>query len=71
MGKKPHDHSHGHGEHVHSHAPHGVRREDTHGARTMNTLSRISQRKQDEEVKQSLEFGLEAADYPHHGGRGT
>ena len=51
------------GQHRHRHThPHGVKREDTHGAKSMHTLSRISQHKQDEEVKQSLEFGLEAAD---------
>ena len=40
---------------------HGVKRADTYGAKTINTLSRISQTKQDEEVKRSLELGLEAA----------
>ncbi|HEU0018042.1 MAG TPA: hypothetical protein VFQ31_06745, partial [Methyloceanibacter sp.] len=40
---------------------HGVKRADTYGAKTIETLSRISQTKQDEEVKRSLEFGLEAA----------
>lgn len=49
-------HTHGH---EHSH---GVRREDTHGARTMEALSRISQSKQDEDIRRSLEFGLDAAD---------
>src|SRR5262245_61966143 len=49
------------GDHKHRHA-HGVRREDTHGAETMETLSRISQKKQDKEIKRSLELGLEAAD---------
>ena len=66
MGKKPHDGDHGHDHdhvpHVHRHKPHGVKREETHGHRTMETLSRISQRKQDEEVRQGLEFGLEAAE---------
>src|SRR6478672_471416 len=41
---------------------HGVKRSETYGAKTINTLSRISQKKQDEEVKRSLELGLEAAD---------
>ncbi|HEY5732988.1 MAG TPA: arginase family protein, partial [Methyloceanibacter sp.] len=40
---------------------HGVKRADTYGAKTIETLSRISQTKQDEEVKRSLELGLEAA----------
>ena len=40
---------------------HGVKRADTYGAKTIKTLSRISQKKQDEEVKRSLELGLEAA----------
>ncbi len=40
---------------------HGVKREDTHGAQTLATLSRISQSKQSEEVERSLELGLEAA----------
>ncbi len=30
---------------------HGVKRKDTHGAKTIETLSRISQKKQDEEVE--------------------
>ncbi len=53
-------HSHDH-DHHRSHS-HGIRREDTDGAKTMETLSRISQKKQDEEIKRSLELGLEAAD---------
>ena len=56
--KKSGDHGH---PHVHDHS-HGVRREDTHGAKSMEKLSRISQKKQDEDVRRSLEFGLEAAD---------
>ena len=56
--KKDNDHGHPH-THVHAH---GVRREDTHGARSMEKLSRISQKKQDEDVRRSLELGLEAAD---------
>lgn len=47
--------------HAHGHA-HGVRREDTDGAKSMETLSRISQTKQDEDVRRGLELGLEAAD---------
>ena len=39
-----------------------MKRADTYGAKTIRTLSRISQKKQDEEVKRSLELGLEAAD---------
>ncbi len=50
---QPHIHRHGHS--------HGVGREHTHGARMMETLSRISQTKQDEEVSQALKYGLEAA----------
>ena len=46
--------------HAHRHS-HGVRRSQTHGAKSMEALSRISQKKQDEEIKRSLEFGLEAA----------
>ena len=38
-----------------------MKRADTYGAKTIKTLSRISQKKQDEEVKRSLELGLEAA----------
>ena len=55
-GSDDHDHSH-----MHKHS-HGVRREDTDGAKTMETLSRISQKKQDEDIRRSLELGLEAAD---------
>ena len=40
---------------------HGVRRADTQGAKTMETLARISQKKQDEDIRRSLELGLEAA----------
>ena len=40
---------------------HGVKRADTFGAKTIETLSRISQKKQDEDVRRSLELGLEAA----------
>ena len=40
---------------------HGVKRSETYGAKTIETLSRISQKKQDEDVKRSLELGLEAA----------
>ena len=68
-GKKKGDDGHSHGEdgshshpHQHSHTPHGVKRGDTHGAKSMEKLSRISQTKQTEEVKQSLQYGLEAAD---------
>ena len=60
VGKKKggsHDHDHSH---MHKHS-HGVRREDTDGAKTMETLSRISQKKQDEDIRRSLELGLEAA----------
>ena len=61
-GTKDDDHTHSHGgHHHHHHGTHGVRREDTDGARSMETLSRISQKKQDEDVRRSLEFGLEAA----------
>ena len=50
-------------EHSHKHPhTHGVRREDTHGAKTVETLSRISQKKQQDEISRSLELGLEAAD---------
>ena len=48
-------------EHHHPHT-HGVRREDTDGAKTMAKLARISQKKQDEDTRRSLELGLEAAD---------
>jgi len=41
---------------------HGVKRGDTHGAKTIKTLTRISQKKQDEDVRRSLKLGLEAAD---------
>ena len=41
---------------------HGVKRSETYGAKTIETLSRISQKKQDEDVRRSLELGLEAAD---------
>ena len=41
---------------------HGVKRSETHGAKSMERLSRISQNKQEDEVRRSLEFGLEAAD---------
>lgn len=41
---------------------HGVKRSDTHGAKTIEALSHISQKKQDEEVRRSLKLGLEAAD---------
>src|ERR1043165_4390825 len=44
------------------HHTHGVRREDTHGAKTVETLSRISQKKQQDEISRSLKLGLEAAD---------
>jgi agmatinase len=40
---------------------HGVKRAETYGAKTMERLSRISQKKQDEDVRRSLELGLEAA----------
>ncbi len=40
----------------------GIKRKDTHGAQTMETLARISQKQQTAEVKRSLELGLEAAD---------
>ena len=40
---------------------HGVKREDTHGSRTLEALANISQSKQDEKVQRSLELGLEAA----------
>ena len=57
---------HAHGGASHSH---DVKREDTHGARTLEELSHISQTKQDEKVKRSLELGLEAAEFnrrPQH-----
>jgi len=38
-----------------------VKREETDGAKSMERLSHISQKKQDEEVKRSLQYGLEAA----------
>ena len=41
---------------------HGVKRSATHGAKTIDTLSRISQKKQDEEIRRSLKLGLDAAD---------
>ena len=45
-----------------AHRPlHSVKRADTYGAKTIKTLSRISQKKQDEEIARSLELGLEAA----------
>ena len=50
---------HSHGGRPHSH---GVKREDTHGARTLEALANISQTKQGEKVQRSLELGLEAAD---------
>lgn len=50
--------AHSHGGRPHSH---GVKREDTHGSRTLEALAGISQSKQDEKVKRSLELGLEAA----------
>src|SRR5687768_4436597 len=56
--KKGGDHDH---PHTHGHA-HGVRREDTHGARSIEKLSRISQKKPDEDIRRGLELGLEAAD---------
>ena len=56
IGGGGHDHPH-----THKHS-HGVSREDTDGAKTMETLSRISQKKQDEDILRSLELGLEAAD---------
>src|SRR6476646_9541666 len=40
----------------------GVKREDTDAAKSMERLSRISQKKQEEEIKRSLEFGLEASE---------
>src|SRR6185437_13944170 len=53
----------GGGQHVHNHPHlHGIKREDTHGAKSMATLARISQNEQGREVKRSLEYGLEAAD---------
>src|SRR6266511_2335095 len=58
--KKGGGHDHGHS-HPHKHS-HGIRREDTDGAKTMAKLSRISQKKQGEDVRRSLELGLEAAD---------
>ena len=51
--------THSHGGRSHSH---GVKREDTHGSRTLEALANISQTKQGEKVKRSLELGLEAAD---------
>ncbi len=48
--------------HAHRHEHHGVRRQDTHGAKSMERLAGISQSKQDEDVRRSLEFGLEASD---------
>jgi len=52
------------GTHSHGGRPHGhgVKREDTHGSRTLEALANISQTKQGEKVKRSLELGLEAAD---------
>src|SRR5262247_4656649 len=41
---------------------HGVKRSETDGAKTIATLSRISQKKQDEEIRRSLKLGLKAAD---------
>ena len=35
---------------------------ETDGAKTMAKLARISQKKQDEEIRRSLKLGLEAAD---------
>ena len=49
----------GHRAHGHSH---GVKRTETHGAKSIETLARISQKKQTEEIRRSLELGLEAAD---------
>ena len=40
----------------------GVARTETHGAKTMEALARISQKKQAEEVQRSLTLGLEAAE---------
>ena len=51
--------THSHGRRPHSH---GVKREDTHGSRTLEALANISQSKQGEKIKRSLEFGLEAAE---------
>ena len=51
--------AHSHGRRPHSH---GVKREDTHGSRTLEALANISQSKQGEKVKRSLELGLEAAE---------
>lgn len=51
--------AHSHGGRPHTH---GVKREDTHGSRTLEALAGISQSKQDEKVKRSLELGLEAAE---------
>ena len=63
-GRKKGEGHHHHHHHAHEH-PHGINREDTHGAKTMETLSRISQKKQSEDIKRSLEFGLEAAGGVH------
>ena len=41
-------------EHRHPHT-HGVRREDTDGAKTMAKLARISQKKQDEDTQTIIE----------------
>ena len=40
----------------------GVKREDTQAAKSMERLSHITQKKQEEEIKRSLEFGLEASE---------
>src|SRR5262245_63352340 len=41
---------------------HGVKRTKTDAPKTMATLSHISQKKQDEEIRRSLKLGLKAAD---------
>ena len=56
-GKKPSD-----GDHQHAHGRHGIARESTHGAKSLERLTRISQSKQSEEISRSLQLGLEAAD---------
>lgn len=58
MGNGPHDHHHS-GDHSHSHAE--EIRNSTDGRQALDRLSRISQKKQEEETARSLELGLEAA----------
>src|SRR4029078_12200710 len=61
-GTKDDDHGHSHGgHHHHHHGTHVVKREETDGAKSMERFAPISKKKQDEEVKRSLQYGLEAA----------